>query len=158
MAVEAARDSRSANIDDFPSLATWLCQLPLFQRYGWQRAPFIKTLQGAFRGGDWLRLIMDHQGSACAFAWGQASACFGRAPYLRLIAVREAQRRRGLGHQLLSEAETWAANRQPSLTLLVSDDNQAAQRFYRRAGYHEIGRLPAFVLPDVDEIIFHKLL
>jgi len=42
--------------------------------------------------------------------------------------------------------------------LLVSHWNDGARRFYARRGYSEVGRLPAFVRADTDEIICWKRL
>jgi ribosomal protein S18 acetylase RimI-like enzyme len=64
--------------------------------------------------------------------------------------------RRGLGAELLAEVEARAESR--DLLLLVSDFNEGAQRFYRRMGYQQIGAIPGYVLPDVSELIFRKVL
>lgn len=40
--------------------------------------------------------------------------------------------------------------------LLVSDFNLAAQRFYQRLGYAQVGALPDYVLPGVAELIYRK--
>jgi ribosomal protein S18 acetylase RimI-like enzyme len=81
---------------------------------------------------------------------------FGRSEYLRLIGVRADCAARGLGAALLSEVEARATSR--DLILLVSDFNEGAQRFYKRMGYAQIGAIPGYVLPDVTELIFRKLL
>ena len=42
--------------------------------------------------------------------------------------------------------------------LLVSDFNDGAQRFYARHGYVQVGRLPALVASNVDELLFWRRL
>jgi ribosomal-protein-alanine N-acetyltransferase len=44
------------------------------------------------------------------------------------------------------------------MVLLCSDFNTEAQRFYRRAGYEQVGALPDYVVPGVAELIFRKRL
>ncbi len=153
----ALHTSRPLVLGDIDLLAEWLCRMPLYQRYGFQPTIFAKSLKDALSAGDWLQV---HTAGAqtCAFAWCLENGAFGHSPYLRLIAVRAGYQRQGIGRGLLRQAEDWARESHSSLTLLVSDYNQSAQRFYRREDYHESGRLPTFVLDDVDEIIYHKIL
>ena len=40
--------------------------------------------------------------------------------------------------------------------LLVSDFNAAAQAFYRRLGYEQVGAIPGYVVPGISELIFRK--
>jgi hypothetical protein len=42
------------------------------------------------------------------------------------------------------------------LFLLVADFNTDAQQFYQRRGYEQVGAIPAYVLPDVTELIYRK--
>ena len=153
----ALHNSRPLALDDIDPLAEWLCRLPLYQRYDFQPAIIAKTLEEALSIGDWLQ-VHAVGAQTCAFAWCQERGAFGRSPYMRLIAVRAGYQRQGIGREMLHQAESWARRDHTSLTLLVSDYNHSAQRFYRREGYRESGRLPAFVLADVDEIIYHKIL
>ena len=38
----------------------------------------------------------------------------------------------------------------------MSDFNAAAQAFYGRLGYEQIGTIPGYVVPGVSELIFRK--
>ena len=142
---------------DIQLLAEWIHQIPLYQRYGMTPFTMKSSLETAIRRGEWLNVLANHE-ETFAFAWCLEQGTFGVSPYLRLIAVRPGFQGQGLGRSLLSAAETWAKQSHDSFTLLVSDFNEPAQRFYRRAGYTEIGRIPHFVLDDVAEIIYHKSL
>ncbi|MCZ7547197.1 MAG: GNAT family N-acetyltransferase [Anaerolineae bacterium] len=64
----------------------------------------------------------------------------------------------GIGAALLGEAERRAASVSREMFLLVSDFNVAAQRFYQRHDYQQVGAIPGYVLPDVAELIFWKRL
>ena len=84
-----------------------------------------------------------------------ARGAFGRSAYLRMIGAQPGYAGGGVGAALLAGAESTAGDQ---LFLLVSDFNADAQRFYLRHGYTQIGAIPGFVLPDVDELIFWKRL
>jgi ribosomal protein S18 acetylase RimI-like enzyme len=62
----------------------------------------------------------------------------------------------GIGRQLLTYVEDDCKRSSDQLFLLVSDFNLDAQKFYKRNGYEHIGTIPAYVLPDVAELIYHK--
>ena len=58
------------------------------------------------------------------------------SPYMASIAVAAADRRRGIGGQLVQTAEAWAErNGYTEVMLEVSDRNEAAIGFYERGGY-----------------------
>ncbi|MHB8420501.1 MAG: GNAT family N-acetyltransferase, partial [Myxococcales bacterium] len=92
-------------------------------------------------------------GAPAGLAWVLRRGTFGRSPYLKLLAVAEGSRGQGVGAALLAAAEAVGGG----LTLLVSDFNTAAQAFYRRQGYAQVGALPDFVLPGVTELILRKV-
>ncbi len=66
--------------------------------------------------------------------------------------VAPAHERRGIGHQLLAYAEGYAiADRARSLRIVVEDNNQQAQSFYRRSGFVPIEpELLELILPRAD--------
>jgi ribosomal protein S18 acetylase RimI-like enzyme len=101
-------------------------------------------------------VIVFDSGTPCGLAWFMAEGTFGRGGFLRLLAVAPGHQRRGVGGALLEEYEAVARTRSTHAFLLVGDFNDAAQRFYSRHGYRQVGRLPRFALPDVDELIFAK--
>ena len=137
--------------EDIPSISQWMAEMPLWQRYGVTPAGASAQFTAGLEHGD-LLLVADD----CGFAWCVPGGAFGRSDYLRLIGVRADCAARGLGAALLGEVEARATSR--DLLLLVSDFNEGAQRFYKRMGYEQIGTIPGYVLPDVTELIFRKLL
>lgn len=78
--------------------------------------------------------------------------------YLKLIAVSERAQGLGIGSVLLSHVEQTVLPHSRDLFLLTSDFNEAAQRFYDRHGYREVGRLPGYVRPEITEVILWKRL
>ncbi len=142
---------------DFPTLAAWMVDLPLFQRYNLTVERLIADFEAGHSRGDWL-ITADADSPACGFAWAMPNGTFGRSPYLRLIGVRTDVTSRGIGAALLTEIERMAAEKSNDLFLLVSDFNEDAQRFYRRQGYTQIGAIPDYVVPGVAELVFRKRL
>ncbi len=142
---------------DIPLLAAWMVDLPLWQRYGLTIPKAISGFEAGMARGDWL-ISADSEQIACGFAWVIPQGMFGRSPYLRLIGVRPDAASSGIGSALLDEMERRSAEAADDLFLLVSDFNEAAQRFYQRHGFEQIGEVSGFVLPDVTELIFRKRL
>lgn len=63
-------------------------------------------------------------------------------------AVKEAERGRGVGSQLLDAAAAWATARGlPQIQLMVWSDNRAAAEFYRRRGFRPLLQKLALDLP-----------
>ena len=148
---------------DVDGVVKWLVQVPLWQRYDLTEAGMTETFKRAIKRGEWLAIAEVKASKQAAkhpigFAWCQAGAAFGQSGYLRLLGVEAAFSGQGVGAQLLQEAETFVAAASNDLFLLVADFNTAAQKFYERHGYGQVGALPSYVLPDVTELIYRKQL
>jgi ribosomal protein S18 acetylase RimI-like enzyme len=142
---------------EIDALAAELAALPLLGRYGRTPALLAGDLRSAAARGDGL-LVHADGGPADGLAWFLPAGTFGLGGYLRLLAVSAAAQSRGAGAALLAAFEAAVADRSRHAFLLVSDFNRPAQAFYRRRGYAEVGRLPALVVPDIDELIYWKRL
>jgi ribosomal protein S18 acetylase RimI-like enzyme len=148
---------RSLQPGDEGACGAIVASTPLWQRYGLSGSRAAELLAAAPGAGD--QVVVASDGIRIAgFAWWMARGAFGRSPYLRLIGVDEAVRGHAIGAALLEAFEADAATRASDCMLLVSDFNVGAQRFYQRHGYVEVGRLPDYVLKDVTEIIYRKVL
>lgn len=100
---------------------------------------------------DWATYI-DNKDRIVLLAFSRTS-CIGqirlvrdwnRFAYIENIAVKQAFRKLGVGHQLLAAATKWAQQRELiGLSLEAQDDNLIACRFYAREG---------FVLGGVDSL------
>jgi ribosomal protein S18 acetylase RimI-like enzyme len=148
---------RPLDRSDVPALAPRLVALPLLQRYGRTAASLARDLEAGLATGDGLVVADDATGPA-GLAWFDLAGSLGRAGYLRLLAVAPGCERAGTGALLLDAFERAVAARSRHASLLVSDFNVAAQRFYARHGYHHVGTLSRLVLPDVDELLYWKRL
>lgn len=138
-------------------IAAWMVELPLWQRYGLTTEKAESRFAAGMARGDWL-ISADGETAACGFAWAIPQGAFGRSPYLRLIGVRADAAGSGIGAALLGEIERRSAEIASDLFLLVSDFNDAAQRFYKRHGFEQVGAVSGYVLPNVTELIFRKRL
>src|SRR5689334_4227041 len=109
---------------DIPTLAAWMVQTPLWQRYHLTIERASKNFENALKRDDIL-LVADAGADniGCGFAWCLPQGGFGRSMYLRLIGVRQERARSGVGAALLRSAEDAALKINPELFLLVSDFN-----------------------------------
>lgn len=129
----------------------------LFLRYGVDSTRAARQVAQGAAAGDRV-LVAELSGAVAGFTWVTEKGAFGRSDYLKRIAVDESQRGQGIGAALLQAIEGEARAKARDLFLLVSDFNDGAQRFYRAHGYELVGRLPQYVLADVDELVFWKRL
>lgn len=148
---------RAARVDELPALALAVASQPLLTRYEVGAARLGQLLVEALGRGEPV-LVAEADGVARGFAWYQRAGTLGAGGYLRLIALEPGREGGGIGAALLDAVERDVAAHARHLFLLVSDWNERARRFYARRGYAEVGRLPAFVRPDTDEIICWKRL
>jgi len=146
---------RPARPEDFPALARELETLPLFRRYGTTAAQFEASWLKAMGAGEGL-WVAERAGEAAGLCWFLQPGAFGRGAYLRTLALTAGAQRGGLGKALLDVYERETASATGGWFLLVSDFNGDAQRFYARHGYHQVGRLDGFVLPEIAELLFWK--
>jgi ribosomal protein S18 acetylase RimI-like enzyme len=142
---------------DLPSLTAGLAALPLLSRYGRTAASLAASLARARSRGEGL-LVAEEGGAPAGLAWFLPSGTLALGGYLRLLAVLAPAQGRGVGAALLRAYEEATVQMSAHAFLLTSKENQAAQRFYERHGYRQVGLLPALVLPGQDELLYWKRL
>jgi len=142
---------------DIAELAQWMVAVPLWQRYGLTVSGITRQFEAAIATQGQL-YVAECDAGCCGFAWMLPLGGFGRSPYLKQIGVHPQFTGKQIGAALLEHVEQQARNYGKHLFLLVSDFNLDAQRFYKRQGYQQVGTIPAYVLPDVAELIFCKAL
>jgi len=148
---------RPMQSQDVLSIATWMVNVPLWQRYGMTLSQSESMLHKGLEANDWLFAAdISSRLLNVGFAWAMPGGAFGRGAYLRLIGVHPEWAGVGIGGALLEAVETAAASRFRHIFLLVSDFNHEAQRFYQRHGYQQAGALNGFVLPEVIELLYWK--
>lgn len=109
---------------------------PFFRGYGLDRQGTLRLLERALVEGEPYALD-----PPLALAWYRPKGGFDRG-YLRLLAVAETARGRGLGSLLMDFLEARGLE-----FVLAERANAQALRFYARRGFQEVGRLPGFVRP-----------
>ena len=77
-------------------------------------------------------------------------------PYLELLAILPAHQDQGLGRKALRWIEEHPEWHPKNVWVTVSDFNERARAFYRRAGYCEVAALPGLVSPGRAEILLRK--
>jgi ribosomal protein S18 acetylase RimI-like enzyme len=142
---------------EIPALADGLAALPLMVRYGRDARALSRALEAALARREGL-LVALVDGAPAGLAWFLPAGTLALGGYLRLIAVLAGGEGRGVGAALLRAFETETARASAHAFLLVSDFNEAAQRFYAREGYQRVGALPGLVLSDVAEVLYWKRL
>jgi len=146
---------RAMTKGDAPACAAIACDSAIGARYGFEREALAATLAAALDSGGEL-FVAEAGGRMAGFAWIDPRGAFSSAPYLRLIAVDASLRGSGVGAALLDEFEARTAAVGRDFCLLVSDFNEAAQRFYERHGYAKRGVLPDFARPGIAEVLMVK--
>ena len=146
---------RAFEAADIPGCARIMAENPLWQRYGVTFESAVLRLSTGLEQGATI-LAAGDPGQPAGFVWFLEKGAFGRSGYIMLIGVDPARQGQGVGDSLMDAAETRMFEKSNDIFLLVSDFNTGAQRFYQRRGYAQVGALPAYVLPDVAELIFYK--
>lgn len=103
-------------------------------------------------------LLIAHDGAAPAGFLLARPRGFAGSPYVASIAVAPSHRSRGVGSSLLRHVEARYAPPARHIFLLCSTFNTRAQQLYDRHGYARVGEIPAYVIANANELIFHKRL
>lgn len=140
---------------DVPAVAAIMVGNALWQRYGITCAAAARRLHAGLDSGATV-VVAETDGAVAGFVWYVVGGAFQRSGYIMLIGVDPSRQGQGIGHALLDHAESALFSTADSILLLVSDFNTAAQRFYHRRGYGQVGAIPDYVIPGVRELIFFK--
>jgi len=81
-----------------------------------------------------------------------------RGAYLELIGLFPERQKQGFGTVLLDWLERETEARAANLWVLVSDFNHAAQRFYLRRGFQQVGAIEALVSAESSELLLRKVI
>lgn len=111
--------------------------------------------------GDYPLFVADCDGCARAYV------CIGRTPltrstwHLYWICVHPRAQGQGLGQELQHHIEQYIRGRGGERIVAETSgrpDYERSRRFYERAGYHALGRIPDYYKPDDDCIFYCKVL
>jgi ribosomal protein S18 acetylase RimI-like enzyme len=146
---------RPMTTDDITPLARLMASSPLWQRYNVTEASTARRLSDGLAQGMTIA-VAEIEGEPVGFVWYVEHGAFNRSGYIMLIGVKPGMQGRGIGQALMEHAEKVLHASSQDVFLLVSDFNHAAQRFYARLGYQQVGAIPDYVIPGVTELVFHK--
>jgi len=141
--------------EDIPALARLMSSDPLWQRYGVTEESAARRLREGCASGATIA-VAEIDGEPVGFVWYVERGAFNRSGYIMLIGVQGDARGAGVGRALMEHAEAALFARAADIFLLVSDFNTAAQAFYGRLGYEQVGTIPGYVVPGITELIFRK--
>ncbi len=140
---------------DIPACARLMAESPLWQRYQVTQASATRRFEQGLAQQATI-LVAESDGQVAGFLWYLTTGVFGRSGYIMLVGVQTEQRSQGIGQTLVEAAEARMFAAVGDVFLLVSDFNDAAQRFYQRLGYRQVGALPDYVIAGVTELIYYK--
>ncbi len=113
-------------------------------------------LRRAAEAGE-LYLAIDESGRPVGAMRADMRGFCGLYPYLSLIGVHAECRGKGAGAFLMGELERMARESGAKrVALMVSDFNEAGQRFYARLGYWKLGTLPNAAKEGIAELVMVK--
>jgi ribosomal protein S18 acetylase RimI-like enzyme len=141
---------------DISALARLMAATPLWQRYGVTEASATARLQAGLAQAATILVAAVADEPAAGFLWYVQRGAFQRSGYIMLVGVQPTVRGQGVGTALMRQAEALMFAERDSICLLVSDFNEPAQRFYQRLGYAQVGMLPDYVIPGVNEYLYYK--
>ncbi len=139
---------------DFDAAASAIASGRIFQRYGTTPASAREVIEKA--SNETVVARLDGQVVGVAIFWTD-----GRSPvpaYLRILAVDDGYRGRGVGTALLRYVEAKAFAHGPNLFLCCEAQNHDARRLYEREGYKEVGALTDLFASGLHEVLFRKTL
>lgn len=154
-------------LGDIERCAEIACASEIGLRYGFELASLAARMREALLSGaiivaareaisPGLRGADKAAAGIVGFAWVDPKGAFGASPYLKLIAVDQWRRGSGAGAALLAEYERRTAGIGRAWTLMVSDFNEGAIKFYEAHGYHKAGSLEGFAREGITELLMVK--
>ena len=127
----------------------------IYTRY-FQDGRLTDSLSRAARNGE-LYLACDETGRPLGAMKVARRGFCGLYPYLGLIGVHADSRGLGVGSFLMAQLERMTLESGAKrVTLMVSDFNEDALRFYTQLGYRELGRIPDAAKEGITELLMIK--
>lgn len=95
-------------------------------------------------------------GKIVGFMGVDLKGCFGKFPYLSIIAVKKKHRGKGVGQMLLETFEAIGFQYANRIFLLVSGFNTKAEKLYQELGFIKVGEIPSLFKDDINENLYVK--
>lgn len=103
-----------------------------------------------------VTVALDDEQNCIGFMSIRQEGLFGKFPYLAILSVHERFRNKGVGKKLLQHFEKEGFDKAERLFILCSDFNTKGQRFYKKNGYTECGRISDLFKRGITEHLFVK--
>ena len=103
-----------------------------------------------------IYVALDADNNCLGFLWFILNGIFHSFPYLHIIAIKQENRKHGIGKQLLKFFEDTCFIDYPKLFLVVADFNPSAQKLYESFGYIEVGTIPSLYREGITEHLMMK--
>jgi ribosomal-protein-alanine N-acetyltransferase len=153
--MEGAINIRPMIVSDVAPLTRLMASSPLWRRYNVTEAGAARRLSDGLANSMTIA-VAEIEREPVGFVWYVERGAFNRSGYSMFVGVEPGMQRRGIGQALMEHAEEILRAGSQDVFLLVSDFNHAAQRFYARLGYQQVGAIPDYVIPGVTELVFRK--
>lgn len=124
-------------------------------RYFSEEGSARKALEKGFAKEE-IYIAIDNNHSCKGFIWFILDGIFHSFPYLHIIAVKEENRKCGIGKKLLKFFEDMCFQDYTKLFLVVADFNPEAKRLYERIGYIQVGFIPNLYRTGITEHLMMK--
>ncbi len=144
---------RLAGMDALPereACADIMCGTTPWTTYGMPRERMLNVLGDPT--GD-LYIAGDQGGVAGFMSLCMTGPFVG---YLRVLAVRDDMRGKGLGTRLIRHAESLVFPRTPNMFIMVASFNPKARALYERLGYAVVGTFVNYAIKGHDELLLRK--
>lgn len=126
----------------------------LGERYFYDRKHTEEFLKDGFERGEIYVCV--NNVTLIGFMRIDPSGTFAKFPLLRVIAVSENHRNKGIGKAMIEFYESMGFEKSDKVFLLVSEFNTDAKRLYERLGYVEVGKIPDLYQKDTAEYFMMK--
>lgn len=128
----------------------------IYERYFKGDGRLERSLATAVERGE-LHLAVTDSGEIAGAMRVMPRGFCGLYPYLSLIGVKACYRGQKVGAWLMARLEDLARESGAArVTLMVSDFNLGAQRFYQQLGYWQLGTIPDAAKPGIAELVLIK--
>ncbi|HEV7227498.1 GNAT family N-acetyltransferase [Brevundimonas sp.] len=111
--------------------------------------------------GDELWFVASRNDAVIGLVYCAPERLTDRTWNLLLIAVLDTEQGKGVGSRLTAHLETALSNRRERLLLVETSalpEFDRTRAVYRKLGYVEVARIPAFYAAGEDKVVFWKML
>ncbi len=143
-----------AELQDIPEMAEIIASAEAWISYGIdynQARRMLSTLPDAL-----YVAISVKTGEVVGFGSLRRDGVGNIGAYVRLFAVKDKYRGRGVGRQLMDFIWQIAVQTSPNLFLICSENNREALAFYEKMGFARVGVMPDLVVAGRHEVLMRR--